>query len=438
MSKTTETSEPATEQPAKITRTLLESWATDPKGPVALHLKQKLLPVESIDGDGGIIYPPTYADIGYNIDTLSDGTRVALIDSVGSQANRLEPIFKEKFEHSDLKSETIGKDWLVPPIEIVLWTEGCGECEICKKSKREKNETCAHPRKETRSLSDLAHRSADAVVHASPTLGAEIAKAFNALKRSGDAGLLCALAPASLLFGVWDSRGGSNEKRPRLVRSVIRAWDVEVLHAAAQFNSVWKALSEEQQEVLQKEAKAKKMKLSEKGLADAPATFRKKTNLHLEDGSPNPESRVLGGILVRGRIERDVTVNLVALRGIRGSDGPTGSETIAIRTYLLGLSLLAATADIDLFLREGCNLRFADEEDVWYSVPRRGVPSRIGLTDKSARSFVLDLATAGRNHFKVKWPKADGKDLALEHEFNLAEAKKLLAKKDDDPVEEEK
>ena len=69
----------------------LDRWATDPKGPVALHLKQKLIPVE---GEGGVIFPPTYADIGYNIDTLSDGTRVAIIDSVGSQANRMEPIFK--------------------------------------------------------------------------------------------------------------------------------------------------------------------------------------------------------------------------------------------------------------------------------------------------------------------------------------------------------
>src|SRR6266542_1107752 len=71
----------------------INSWADDVKGPVALHLKQKLLPVE---GKGGVIFPPTYADIGYNIDTLSDGTKVATIDSVGSQANRMEPIFKRE------------------------------------------------------------------------------------------------------------------------------------------------------------------------------------------------------------------------------------------------------------------------------------------------------------------------------------------------------
>jgi len=36
--------------------------------------------------------------------------------------------------------------------------------------------------------------------------------------------------------------------------------------------------------------------------------------------------------------------------------------------------------------------------------------------------------------FRAKWPKDQGgKDLPLEHEFSLAEAKKLLAKKDDNP-----
>ena len=74
-----------------LTAETINSWADDPNGPVALHLKQKLVPVE---GEGGVIFPPTYADIGYNIDTLSDGTKVCTIDSVGSQANRMEPIFK--------------------------------------------------------------------------------------------------------------------------------------------------------------------------------------------------------------------------------------------------------------------------------------------------------------------------------------------------------
>jgi CRISPR-associated protein Csb1 len=234
----------------KVTNELLDTWATDPKGPVALYLKQKLLPVE---GEGGIIFPPTYADIGYNIDTLSDGTRVATIDSVGSQANRMEPIFKASAEGQN--KNPLAK--LVPQIEIVLHA-----------GKKDEN-----PHREKRSILDLAHRSADAVVQSSPQLSTAVAEAFEALRRTGDSGPLCILAPTSLVFGVWDSRGGTGEKRPRLVRAIIRAWDVEPLHAAAQFSSVWKALDESQRAELEKEAKSKKTKLSEKGLADAPATF---------------------------------------------------------------------------------------------------------------------------------------------------------------------
>ena len=75
-----------------LTAEMINEWTEKPEV-IALHLKQKLLPVE---GEGAVIFPPTYADIGYNIDTLSDGTKVCTIDSVGSQANRIEPIFKSK------------------------------------------------------------------------------------------------------------------------------------------------------------------------------------------------------------------------------------------------------------------------------------------------------------------------------------------------------
>ena len=378
---------------------VISAWADGVRGPVALHLKQRLLPV----GEDGVIYPPTYADIGYNIDTLSDGTRVALIDSVGSQANRMEPIFKSE-----------PYSGLVPQIEIELHTNGEGGERGVEK----------------RSLLDLAHRGADAVVRASPTLSPIVTKAFDALRR-GNAGPLCRVAPTSLVFGVWDSRGESNEKRPRLVRSIIRAWDVEPLHAAAQFNSVWKALDDEQQTGLkEEEAKKGKAKRSDVGLADAPATFRKVSTSYgakvpeVRDGAPNPERRVLGGVLVNGRIERDVTVNLIALRALGGA---SEKETRSIRRYLLALTLIAATTDIELFLREGCLLRFADR-DRWNEVPRRGEPTPVDLASDNARQNLLDYAQEAVEPFKKDWLAGE----ELTHRFDLATAKKLLAKKPED------
>ena len=144
-------------------------------------------------------------------------------------------------------------------------------------------------------------------------------------------------------------------------------------------------------------AKPKGVKLSERGFADAPAVFKAKTKLpKYIDGAPNPEARVLGGVLVRDRIEREVTVNLLALRNLRGA---SPEETVKIQKYLLGLALLAATHEIDLFLREGCHLRYAMTEDDWYAIPRRGTTTnKVNLGSPTAgpviRQFTLDAATA--------------------------------------------
>jgi len=378
-----------------IDKDIIARWATDPEGPVALHLKQTLTSVECVDPakDRCIIYPPTYADIGYNIDELRDGTKVALVDSVGSQANRMEPFF--------ISSETDQSKWLVPQINIKI-----------------NDDT-------TLSLLELAHRGADAVVRSSGELPEKIDDAFQKLKKAGNAFDLCSIAPTSLLFGVWDSRG-SHEKLPRLVRSIIRAWNVNELHSAAQFNSVWKELDDDKKEQLDKEAKKQKVKLSVKGFADAPGVFRDTKVAQIRDGGFNPEARVLGGVLVNGEIIRDITINLVALRGINAS---TTDETTKLRKYLLGLALVAATTESDLFLREGCNLRFTGEEK-WHEVPRRGEPKEIDLHSEAAIKAIADFAEDSAKPFRANWTKAIGE--TMEFEFNLKLAKELLKKKTED------
>jgi CRISPR-associated protein Csb1 len=361
----------------------LNAWADDAQGPVALVLKQRLLP---IDGEGGILFPPTYADIGYSIDTLSDGTKVAQIDSVASQANRMEPLFKDERYRG-----------LVPQIEFDLG--------------KDKEDGSAR----TVSLLELAHRAGDAVVRSSD-LAAKMDAAFKALLRRHDAGPLVKLAPTSLVFGAWDSRG-TQVKRPRLVRSFIRAEDVEVLHGAAQYNSVWKLLDEQQRKELKDIAKAEKVKLSEKGFNDAPAIFRKTSDkiAKFKDGQPNPEARILGGIVARGPITRHVTVNLIALRSVRGADDDASR---ILRRYLLGLALVAASADLECYLREGCLLRHAgDSDEAWEAVPRRGDSTFHTLAPAAMRDYAQQSAAA----FGVEQPER-------RYTFSTKLAKDLLAK----------
>ncbi len=305
---------------------LLDAWATDPNGPVALHLKQKLLPVE---GEGGVIFPPTYADIGYNIDTLADGTKVATIDSVGSQANRMEPIFK---------SGPLAD--LVPQIEI---TYGNGQ---------------------TVNILDVGHRLGDALVRSS-TLAESANQAFQSFL-SGDAAALARLAPTSLVFGVWDSRD-TQAKLPRILQSTIRAWDVEVLKRSAQYNPPidYAAL-----EVFTDEEKAKQE-------GDPKSPLAKRGFVHVPAGEAH------GGVRVRGWIERQVTVNLVALRRLEG-----GSSTSPLRQYVLGIALVAASDPPEAFLRQGCLLTLdPSSPSMWEQVGRDGNRTPVALDQELAIGY---------------------------------------------------
>ncbi len=330
--------------PSSLNDKSIEAWVNDAKGPVALHLKQRLLPVE---GEGGVIFPPTYADVGYNLDVLADGTTVVTIDSVGSQANRMEPLFKEGEEHLSRKELAA----LVPQINVDV---GNGKPV---------------------SILDAGHRLGDALVRAS-TLGQEAKAAFEAYLRTGDAGPIAKLAPTSLVFGVWDSRDTS-AKVPRIVQSVIRAWDVSKLRRSAQYAPPvdYSAL-----EVFSEEDKAKdegnpKSPLAQRGFVHVPATG------------------ALGGVVARGEISRDVTINLIALRRLESkADGK------ALRNYVLGLALVAAAEPLDGFLRQGCLLTPDPKAPaVWELVQRDGTRTPVALTPETALAF----ATAAAKQFGV-------------------------------------
>lgn len=324
-------------EPVQVTEAVIDSWADDPKGPVALHLKQLLLPVE---GPGAVIFPPTYADIGYNVDTLSDGTKVATIDSVGAQANRMEPIFK---------AEEIGAPGplakLVPQIDI------------------------AYGNQKVVSILEAGHRLGDAIIRSSD-IRDEAKAAFERFLDTGDASAIAKIAPTSLVFGVWDSRD-TQAKLPRIVQAVIRAWDVVEIKRSAQYNPPidYAALEVFSEEERTKQEGDPKSPLAKRGFVHVPATG------------------ALGGIVARGPIERDVTVNLVALRRLSGENGQ------AVRRYALGLALVAATEELDGFLRQGCLLTpDPDSPGQWVAVARGGQRTPLALTGKIALAYAERVA----------------------------------------------
>lgn len=325
----------------KISEDIIKGWL-DSRGPVALVLREELIPVE---GDRGVFFPPTYASnnkVPYNIDVLSDGTKVALVDSVGSQANRMEPMFSEEVDPGLAK--------LVPQIAIDL-----GEGR-------------------TVSILVAGHRLGDALVRASE-LQPRAQEAFKRFLDSGDAMTIAQLAPTSLVFGVWDSRD-TQAKLPRIVQSVIRAWDVEVFTRSAQYSPPvdYTTLDVFSDEEKQKSENNPKSPVAQRGFVAVPST-----DAH-------------GGVMARGPILRDVTINLIALRRLRGS---SPDDTAKLKRYVLGLSLVAATEPMDGFLRQGCLLVPRDGQAAkWVEVARTGARTERTLTPDAAREFATQAAQA--------------------------------------------
>jgi CRISPR-associated protein Csb1 len=325
-----------------LTEQILNQWADDPTGPVALALRQQLAPVE----ESRVIFPPTYAGNNesiYNIDTLSDGTRVAAIDSVGSQANRMEPIFKASKNGNP--ANPLAK--LVPQVDIQVRED------------------------RTVSILDAGHRLGDAIIRSS-SLKDEAKKAFEAFL-AGDAGPLAKISPTSLVFGAWDSRDTA-AKLPRVVQAVVRAWDVDTLKRSAQYSPPvdYTALDVFSEDEKAKSENNPKSPLAQRGFVHVPA------------------GEALGGVLARGPIVRDVTVNLVALR--RLDSQANGRE---LRRYVLGLSLVAATDFGDGFYRQGCLLTLdPSAPGEWVAVRRDGTRAPVGLTEAIARAYAEATARA--------------------------------------------
>ena len=342
----------------------------------ALVMRQLLKPVE---GDNAVVYPPTFAaeskdkKSGYNIDTFPNTEtgelmNVCLIDSVGSQANRMEPLFKEKaYSH------------LIPQIKIEL------------QYKADNSDGKKDTRKETINLVDAGHRIADAVIRLS-NASSEIEKAFKTLKQ-GDAEKIAKLAPTSLVFGCWDSRG-TGVKVPRVVRASIRALNVHPLKRSAQYIPASYHFSE-----AISPSSTEKKKLPDAGMGHVPST-----------GDP-------GGVMLdkNSQILREAVLSLSVLRSLKTEDD---NRTLKLQRYLLGLSLVSFTASQDSFLRMGCELTGnPDNHAIWEMVQCDG--SRKSLTIK--HEDTLSYAKSAAEAFGV------GKDKTFQ--FDPKKAKEALKKK---------
>ena len=173
---------------------------------VAITFTRALDPLEGRDV---AIFPPTYPaskatkthrfDTPYTVNETKGGMLLCDLDSVQSQANRMEWAFAEALAD-------------VIPHHVVR----AGKHEV--------------------DLTALPHRIADASIRATD-FGAHIRTCFESIE-SGDAAPMARIAPTSLVYGAWDSRD-TRIRVPRAVRSEIRANDVSVLTRSVRYSGAF-------------------------------------------------------------------------------------------------------------------------------------------------------------------------------------------------------
>jgi CRISPR-associated protein Csb1 len=275
-----------------------------------LAIRQKLSP--AFPGDP--IKPPTFAgDSGAQYVTYQNANRRdVIIDTHASQANRMEPL--------------LNGTGLIPDSTVKA-----GSDEI--------------------PITALGHRVADAALRFSDA-SADITKALDAYF-GGNAEPLAKLAPTSLLFGAWDSRGNPKIKIARMLSAEIHATDVsQPIAVRGQYRTT----------LNRPEGIDKNDALSAEGVLDCP-------------------TEGLGGVIVNGDIIRTVQLNVRAVRKLNGE---------ALQNYVLGLGLVALLAPPDLDLREGCNLVVASA--TMEAIKEDGTRGPFSMSYQEAMEFAKQAA----------------------------------------------
>ncbi|MBN2429349.1 MAG: type I-U CRISPR-associated protein Cas7 [Deltaproteobacteria bacterium] len=346
-----------------------------PEGPAALVIREHLMPVE---GNDAVFFPATYAPkkkgdpSEYNIDYENPkdktGKNIVLVDSVGSQANRIEPMFAED-KYKGLVPQTIIK---------------AGE--------------------KTVNLLDAGHRAGDAIARCSD-LKSDLENAFKQVLK-GDALPLAKLAPTSLVFGVWDSRD-TQAKLPRLISSTVRAYDIRVLTRSAQY---WAGASSHPVTIYDDNAVLGPIKDEKDKDERSSAGFT-----HV------PSTGTHGGVITEGGIRRDAVLALSALKLLRSDND---ENTRKLQRYILGLALVAFTKLPLGYYRQGTILVLdPDAQGEFSEVSLSGQRTPVSLTHEATIAFAQ---AAAKDFFGTDEILENGRQVV----FDPIKAKEDLSKKD--------
>jgi CRISPR-associated protein Csb1 len=361
---------------------------------VAFRCRRRLQPA---GGDGDKVFPPTFAGAVYAIEKRrvagrAESVQCVLLDSVQSQANRMELALQDAIDSGKVRM----------PLLVVDFSkhDPTGDIEADEKAGR-----LIDAIGKVTSL-QVPHRLADAILRDSeldgkPFRKSDKGKALNRVSLA-NATPLFELCPTALVFGMWDSTGPKGGLGPKFERSMVS----EIVGMGAEWGEDYRARGV-RRDPLEIRAAVKVLKAADNSWKVADPKAKGATEPSKVNHSSVPFDSANSGVTIE-HAEQTTTLSLICLRRLRFPiDGASKPEAdIAARTVLAALGLCAATLAFEsgMGLRSRC-LLWPDGPMSWELLDRPGeTPKSFSLSSAGAIEL-LSAAAKQATDAKLWWPE---------------------------------
>jgi len=358
----------------------------------AFRCRRRLQPA---GGEGDKVFPPTFAGAVYAIEKRrvpgrSDAVHCVLLDSVQSQANRMEQALQEAIDAGTLNL----------PHVVVDFSE-----HDPKDGGAEEPGKLIDAIGKVTSL-QVPHRLADAILRDSNANGtrfrdSEKGKALNRVSLA-NATPLFEMCPTALVFGMWDSTGPKGGLGPKFERAMVS----EVIGVGAEWHEDYRARGV-RRDPLEVRAAVKVIKNADKSWRLATEKEKGATEPSKINHSSVPFDSRNSGVTIE-YAEQATTLSLIVLRRLRFPiNGTTASEAdVAGHTVLAALGLSAATLAFEsgMGLRSRC-LLWPEGPMTWELLDKPGQkPKCFAVSADEAVKLFQDAVSAAQNA-KLPWPE---------------------------------
>lgn len=360
----------------------------------AFRCRRRLQPA---GGEGDKVFPPTFAGAVYAIEQRRIPGRegpvtCVLLDSVQSQANRMELALQEAVDTGSIR---------LPLVEVDFSAhDPTGDVELDEKAGR-----LIDAVGKVTSL-QLPHRLADAILRDSELDGVEFrksetGKALNTVSLA-NATPLFELCPTALLFGMWDSTGPKGGLGPKFERAVVS----EIVGIGAEVGDLLRGVRRDPLEI-RAAVKVRKNADGSWEVSDDPKAKGVVAPSEINHSSvPYPKRRdqksddnYYAGATVE-YADQTTTLSLICLRRLRFpiNGSPSAATDQAARTVLAALGLCGAT----LAFEAGVGLRsrsllWPEGPMLWDLLEKPGTPPRtFELTGEQAVRLLNEAVDVAR------------------------------------------